>query len=78
MPKTPLTCPASLCKKPEAPQEPMATSQLASLGVLAAWTTSAQRCSHCGCVYSSDGKTRSIRGYFNNPVMPEGWRPIHK
>ncbi len=77
LPKTQLSCPASLCKKPDSPQEELAPSLLASAGVTAAWAQKSQRCSYCGLVYTSDGDARTIRGYFNNPVFPEGWRPIY-
>ena len=71
------TCPSSTCKTPDAAQEDMASAPLASAGVTASWISHARRCTHCGCVYSIDGEKKSVRGYFDNPVLGDGWKTIY-
>jgi hypothetical protein len=70
------SCPAKTCKKPDAPQEEMASAPLASAGVTASWIGQAHRCTHCGCVYTMEADKKSIRGYFDNPVLGDGWKMI--
>ncbi len=77
MPKSTTACPAKTCAKPDAPQEAIASGLLASAGVNAAWTAQARRCTQCGCVYSVEDEALTVRGYYNNPIFPEGWRPIY-
>jgi hypothetical protein len=76
MPNTKPSCPAATCRAPESPQKDVATGTLEAAGVIGAWMSSARRCSHCGCVYSTDGTTKTIRGYLDNPIFTSGWRPI--
>lgn len=77
MSKTKATCPAKFCASPESDQETLPASRLASVGVNAPWTGGAKRCAGCGCVYTIEGEGKRLRGYFDNPVLTEGWLPIH-
>ncbi len=77
LPKSALSCPAKTCRSPDAPQEKMSPGALTGAGVNAAWTSQARRCTGCGCVWYMDGDRKVLRGYFNNPVLSEGWLPIH-
>ena len=75
--KSKATCPAKFCAAPESAQEALPASRLAGVGVNAAWTGEARRCSGCGCVYTIEGERKMLRGYFDNPVLTEGWLPIY-
>ncbi len=76
LPKTQPSCPAVTCKGKDPEQDPIAATVLENAGATGGWIANARRCSHCGCVYAVHGRERTIKGYFDNPVMPPGWRPI--
>ena len=71
------SCPASCCKDANAAQEDILPATLSSAGVTGNWTHHALRCAHCGCVYSVEGASKTIRGYLNNPVIGGGWRLVY-
>lgn len=77
VPTNPPSCPAHSCKGANAEQRAFPTAALSSAGVAGDWLSHALRCDHCGCVYSVAGKSKTVRGYFDNPIFPDGWRPIY-
>jgi hypothetical protein len=40
------------------------------------WSGSTRMCTYCGCVYSDDGSSKTVRGYLNNGVLGARWKPI--
>jgi len=69
------TCPAG-CKAADPLQIVFPVNQLADAGATGTWLRLiAIRCTHCGCVYTGNGATRKIRGWYDG--MNSGWSAVH-
>ncbi len=69
-------CPAPHCKFPtKNRQSPLHRSQLKEIATVApdAWVRLAEGhiCSYCGCVYTYEGKHKTIVGYHDDPRMED-------
>lgn len=68
-------CPRTDCRAARPVQRQLFEGELALLDK-PSWSTGAQLCTYCGCVYSREADGREVeRGWLNAPMMPQGWRP---
>lgn len=70
-------CPSDACSGADPIQEAVTMETLVSAGVVGTWLEHARRCTSCGCVYSTEGHTDTLRGYFGNAIVGPGWRAIY-
>jgi len=68
-------CPTDDCWAASPPQQD-AAERLESAGVDERWIGVARRCSYCGCVYTREGASTIIRGYLDNEIIGQGWKPV--
>jgi hypothetical protein len=68
-------CPASDCLAAN-PTQTKVGERLIEQGVQGDWVKNAWRCNYCGCVYTTSGDAKVIRGHLDKEVLGKGWKPL--
>jgi hypothetical protein len=69
--------PASDCQAALPRQIDVASPEIIAAGIAENWGAPARLCTCCRCVYTEDGRSKTIRGFFDNAILGLGWKPIN-